>query len=112
MDVHHLHENISFLNVIFSFLLFRELLKRFNISVSYLAKDYHDRLEARGIFATNRLTLKKKAFPSLNHGRFENATFKQMISYLFSKRKEAAKFAGLSDFVSKYLNYARRFPVI
>ena len=85
------------------FFLFRELLKRFNISVSYLTNDHHDRLEARGIFATNRLTLKKKAFPSLNHGRFENATYEQMMGYFFSKQNEADKFASLSDFMSEYL---------
>ena len=81
----------------------RELLKRFNISVSYLAKTHNDRLEARGVFATDRQTLKEKAFPSLSQGRFQNASFEQMIGYLLSVRKEEAKFASLTDFASEYL---------
>jgi len=87
------------------FLLFfsRELLKRFNISISYLAKNNNDRLEARGVFATDRQTLKEKAFPSLNYGRFQNSTYQQLMRYLFSKGKEAAKFASLTDFMSEYI---------
>jgi len=78
-------------------------MKRFNISVSYLAKNNNDRLEARGVFTTDIETLKEKAFPSLNHGRFQNYTYQQMMRYLFSKGKEAAKFASLTDFMSEYL---------
>ncbi|KAL9969978.1 hypothetical protein ACROYT_G022275 [Oculina patagonica] len=80
-----------------------DIFKRFNISVSQLAKSHHDRLEARGIFATDILTLKQKAFPALNHGRFQNATFTQMMGYFFSQQKEASKFASFFDFMSEYL---------
>ena len=47
--------------------------------------------------------LKKKAFPSLNHGKFENSTYEEMMGYLLSQRKEATKFPSLSTFVSEYL---------
>ncbi|KAL9969976.1 hypothetical protein ACROYT_G022271 [Oculina patagonica] len=80
-----------------------DIFKRFNISASQLAKNHHDRLEARGIFATDSLTLKQKAFPALNHGRFQNSTYIQMVRYLFSQQKEASKFASFQDFVSEYL---------
>ena len=81
----------------------RDILKRFNISASQLSKIHNDRLEARGIFATDTLTLKQKAFPALNHGRFQNATYRQMMGYLFSQQKEASKFASFYDFISEYL---------
>ena len=86
-----------------NFFLCREIFKRFNISVTYLAKNHNDRLEARGVFATDRLSLKQKAFPSLNHGRFQNVTYEQMLVYFLSKTKEAENFASLSDFISEYL---------
>ena len=73
------------------------------MSVSYLAKRNYDRLEARGVFATDRLTLKKKAFPLLNHGKLENSTYAEMVEYLFSQRKEATKFPSFSTFASEYL---------
>ena len=89
--------------VLLFFFLHREILKRFNISAGQLAKNNHDRLEARGIFATDTLTLKQKAFPALNYGRFQNATYTEMMGYLFSQQKEAYKFASFSDFISEYL---------
>ena len=91
------------MHCLFNLFLFRELLKRFNISVSYLAKRNYDRLEARGNFATDRLTLKKKSFPSLNYGRFQNSTYEEMMGYLFSQSKEETKFPSLSTFMSEYL---------
>lgn len=55
------------------------------------------------MFATDTLTLKKKAFPSLDHGIFQNATYQQMMGSIFSRQKEAAKFASRTDFMSQYL---------
>ena len=78
-------------------------MKRFNISIKYFPKDNHDRLEARGFFATDRITLKRKAFPALNHGRFQNTTYQEMISYLASNLREATNFTTLGDFISEYL---------
>ena len=47
--------------------------------------------------------LKKKAFPSLNHGRFQNSAYEEMVGHLLSQRKEAIKFPSLSTFMSEYL---------
>lgn len=88
-----------------TFLLFlcRDILERFNILSTQLAKNNHDRLEARGFFANDTETVKQKAFPALNHGRFQNTTYRQMLGYAFSHRKEASNFASLSDFITEYL---------
>ena len=89
--------------IMFLILITRKLLKRFGIPVSHLAKNLLNRYEARGIFATDRLSLKQRAFPALNQGRFQNSTFEQMIEYLFSHRREANNFASSYDFFSEYL---------
>ena len=87
----------------FLILIIRKLLKRFGIPVSHLAKNLQNRYESRGIFATDRLSLKQRAFPALNQGRFQNSTFEQMIEYLFSHRREANNFVSSYDFFSEYL---------
>lgn len=81
----------------------REIIKRFNISVSYLPKNNRDRLEARGFFATDIQTLKQNAFPLLNYGGFQNASYEQMLGFLASQLKKAANFTSLADFVSEFL---------
>lgn len=89
--------------IVFLILIIRKLLKRFGIPVSHLAKNLQNRFESRGIFATDRLSLKQRAFPALNQGRFQNSTFEQMIEYLFSHRREANNFVSSYDFFSEYL---------
>ena len=89
--------------IMFLILITRKLLKRFGIPVSHLAKNLKNRFEARGIFATDSLSLKQRAFPALNQGRFQNSTFAQMVEYLFSHRREANNFVSSYDFFSEYL---------
>lgn len=87
------------------FALFREIINRFDIpyqSILTRGKQIRDRMEARGVFATTTSELQHKAFPTLSQGRFQNATYKDMISYLITKQSEAIKFPSLSAFYAHY----------
>lgn len=55
-------------------------------------------MEARGVFATTTSELQQKAFPTLSQGILKNATYKDMIKYLFVKQSEAEKFPSLPAF--------------
>lgn len=82
-------------------------MKRFEIDSTPLRIPKRaDRLEARGVFATNESFLQKQAFPLLSSvklGPYKTWSYKNMAKYLLSKRETAPRYSTLSTFLQDHL---------
>lgn len=79
------------------------LIRRLNISTVNWDYQYPSFIESRGIFSNNTETIKQKAFPTLNKGRFKNMTSNEMTSYAF--RDDLVSTAWLFPSVDSYMSY-------
>lgn len=94
-------------NVVFFFVFRRQIMRRFEIDSTPLRIPKRaDRLEARGVFATNQSSLQKQAFPLLSNvklGPYKTVSYKNMAKYLLSKRETAPQYSSLSTFLQDHL---------
>lgn len=85
----------------------RQIMRRFEIDSTPLRIPKRaDRLEARGVFATNQSSLQKQAFPLLSNvklGPYKTVSYKNMAKYLLSKRETAPQYSSLSTFLQDHL---------
>ena len=84
---------------------FRNLFRRLKISTVSWNDHYPSLQESRGVFSDNSTTIKNKAFPTLNTGKFKNMTRNDMASFAFSDDhvSTAQLFATVDSYMSYYL---------
>ena len=85
----------------FSTLSQRDLVGRFNISVSELGHINWALREARGFYATSPQSLKEQAYPALSSGPFGNMTVSEMFAYLWTNMtiKKTLEFPSYESFM-------------
>ena len=83
----------------------RDLVHRLNIPYKDWNKEEPTFIEARGVFSTSHEEIKRKAFPTLNHGKFENMTSSEMLEFAFKKEhvRGARLFATMDSYMSHFL---------